>query len=69
HRYLMERNSLYTIYKNYSDKNLGKIFSSSLLTQLSRVFVETELSSDSYKINYKGDVKYLRSNYFFKYIF
>ncbi|MBU2597838.1 MAG: glycosyltransferase [Actinobacteria bacterium] len=57
HRYLMERNSLYTVYKNYSDENLGKIFSSSLLTQLSRVFVETELSSDSYKINYKGDVK------------
>jgi len=57
HRYLMERNSLYTIYKNYSDENLGKIFSSSLLTQLARVFAETELSSDSYKINYEGEIR------------
>ncbi|MBA7642015.1 hypothetical protein ES703_49701 [subsurface metagenome] len=57
HRYLMERNSLYTIYKNYSDENLGKIFSSSLLTQLARVFAETELSSESYKINYEGEIR------------
>ncbi|GFP29558.1 rhamnosyltransferase [Candidatus Hakubella thermalkaliphila] len=56
-RFHMEQNALYAIYKNYDDDNLGRILASSLLTQLNRVFVSSDLSPESYRFNYKGEVQ------------
>jgi len=49
-RFLLERNALYTIFKNYNDEHLQKIFSTAVLLSLQRGLVESDLKLDSYQI-------------------
>ncbi|GAI57731.1 unnamed protein product, partial [marine sediment metagenome] len=64
-RFLKERNSLYSVFKNYDDENLPKILSASLASVFNRVFVDLkfdyksyyDLSTDSSKDAETGDQK------------
>lgn len=46
-RFLKERNSLYSVFKNYDDNNLARVFSGSLANIFSRIFVD-------FKFDYKN---------------
>src|SRR3989304_6619877 len=53
-RFLKERNSLYSIFKNYDDENLPKVLSASLASVFNRVFVDLKFDYKNYydfKIN------------------
>jgi GT2 family glycosyltransferase len=47
-RFLKERNSLYSIFKNYDDENLSKVLSATLLSIFNRVFVDLKFDYKSY---------------------
>ncbi len=47
-RFLKERNSLYSIFKNYDDENLPKILSASLANIFNRIFVDFKFDYKSY---------------------
>ena len=47
-RFLKERNSLYSIFKNYDDDNLAKILSGSLSNIFNRIFVDFEFDYKKY---------------------
>ena len=47
-RFLKERNSLYSVFKNYDDENLPKILSASLASVFNRVFVDLKFDYESY---------------------
>ncbi|GAG72215.1 unnamed protein product [marine sediment metagenome] len=47
-RFLKERNSLYSIFKNYDDENLPKILSASLASVFNRVFVDLKFDYENY---------------------
>lgn len=49
-RFLLERNALYTIFKNYNDELLQRIFPTAALLALQRGLVETDLKLESYQI-------------------
>lgn len=49
-RFLLERNALYTIFKNYGDEHLQRIFPTAVLLAVQRGLAETELKLDSYRI-------------------
>lgn len=53
-RFLKERNSLYSVFKNYDDENLPKILSASLASVFNRVFIDLKFDYKNYydfKIN------------------
>lgn len=47
-RFLKERNSLYSVFKNYDDKNLAKVFSGTLANIFNRIFVDFKFDYKSY---------------------
>ncbi|MFZ3387221.1 MAG: glycosyltransferase family 2 protein, partial [Candidatus Hydromicrobium sp.] len=47
-RFLKERNSLYSIFKNYDDNNLARVLSGSLANIFSRIFVDFKFDYKSY---------------------
>ena len=47
-RFLKERNSLFSVFKNYDDKNLARAFSGSLANILNRVFVDVKFDYKKY---------------------
>lgn len=49
-RFLLERNALYTIYKNYDDERLQRIFPVAVLLALQRGLVDCSISPESYRI-------------------
>ncbi|MDD5622945.1 MAG: glycosyltransferase [Actinomycetota bacterium] len=55
-RFLKERNSLYSVFKNYDENNLARVFSGSLANIFSRIFVD-------FKFDYKNfyDLSNIRS--------
>lgn len=49
-RLLLEKNALFTIIKNYEDKNLQQIFPAATLLTIKRGLTETNIARDSYNI-------------------
>jgi len=47
-RFLKERNSLYSVFKNYDDNNLARAFSGTLAAILNRVFVDADFDYKKY---------------------
>ena len=47
-RFLKERNSLYSVFKNYDDENLPKVLSASLASVFNRVFVDLKFDYKNY---------------------
>jgi len=47
-RFLKERNSLYSVFKNYDDNNLARVLSGSLANIFSRVFIDFKFDYKSY---------------------
>jgi len=47
-RFLKERNSLYSVFKNYDDSNLARAFSGTLASIFNRIFVDTDFDYKSY---------------------
>jgi GT2 family glycosyltransferase len=47
-RFLKERNSLYSVFKNYDDENLAKALSGTLASILNRVFVDSDFDYKKY---------------------
>ena len=47
-RFLKERNSLYSVFKNYDDSNLAKAFSGTLASMFNRIFVDTDFDYEKY---------------------
>ena len=47
-RFLKERNSLYSVFKNYDDSNLARAFSGTLANIFNRVFVDLDFDYDKY---------------------
>lgn len=47
-RFLKERNSLYSVFKNYDDENLPKAFSASLANFFNRIFVDFKFDYKKY---------------------
>ncbi|MBN2072675.1 MAG: glycosyltransferase, partial [Actinobacteria bacterium] len=47
-RFLKERNSLYSVFKNYDEDNLARLFSGTLLNIFNRVFVDFDFDYKSY---------------------
>jgi len=47
-RFLKERNSLYSVFKNYDDSNLARAFSGTLASIFNRVFVDTDFDYKKY---------------------
>lgn len=47
-RFLKERNSLYSVFKNYDDSNLAKVLSGSLANIFNRVFVDFKFDYKTY---------------------
>ncbi|MCK5567124.1 MAG: glycosyltransferase family 2 protein, partial [Actinomycetia bacterium] len=47
-RFLKERNSLYSVFKNYDDKNLARAFSGTLMSIFNRTFVDLDFDYKSY---------------------
>ena len=47
-RFLKERNSLYSVFKNYDDSNLARVLSGSLANIFSRIFVDFKFDYKSY---------------------
>jgi len=47
-RFLKERNSLYSVFKNYDDRNLARVLSGSLANIFSRIFVDFKFDYKSY---------------------
>ncbi|MCL5986663.1 MAG: glycosyltransferase [Actinobacteria bacterium] len=52
-RYLMEKNSLSTIYKNYSDENLGKVMFAALLNIVNRIVHDRRAEVNDFLIGTK----------------
>ncbi len=52
-RFLKERNALYSVFKNYDDENLAKVFSGTLASIYSRIFVDVKFD---YKKYYRFDL-------------
>ncbi|MBC7333540.1 MAG: glycosyltransferase family 2 protein, partial [Actinobacteria bacterium] len=52
-RFLKERNSLYSVFKNYDDENLARTLSASLASVFNRVFVDFKFD---YKNYYRFDI-------------
>ncbi|MCJ7473408.1 MAG: glycosyltransferase, partial [Actinobacteria bacterium] len=47
-RFLKERNSLYSVFKNYDDSNLARAFSGTLASIFNRIFVDTDFDYEKY---------------------
>jgi len=47
-RFLKERNALYSVFKNYDDENLAKVFSASLISIYNRIFVDLKFDYKNY---------------------
>jgi GT2 family glycosyltransferase len=47
-RFLKERNSLYSVFKNYDEGNLAKAFSGTLASILNRIFVDSDFDYKNY---------------------
>ena len=47
-RFLKERNALYSVFKNYDDENLAKVFSGTLANIYSRIFVDVKFDYKKY---------------------
>lgn len=47
-RFLKERNALYSVFKNYDDENLAKVFSGSLSSIFNRIFVDLKFDYKKY---------------------
>ena len=47
-RFLKERNSLYSVFKNYDDENLPKVLSATLASVFNRVFVDLKFDYKNY---------------------
>jgi len=47
-RFLKERNSLYSVFKNYDDSNLARAFSGTLASMFNRIFVDTDFDYEKY---------------------
>ncbi|MCL4416166.1 MAG: glycosyltransferase family 2 protein [Actinobacteria bacterium] len=47
-RFLKERNALYSVFKNYDDKNLAKVFSGTLASIYNRIFVDIKFDYKKY---------------------
>jgi GT2 family glycosyltransferase len=47
-RFLKERNSLYSVFKNYDEDNLAKAFSGTLASMLNRIFVDSDFDYKKY---------------------
>ncbi len=47
-RFLKERNSLYSVFKNYDEKNLARAFSGTLISIFNRIFVDLDFDYESY---------------------
>src|SRR4030043_754931 len=47
-RFLKERNSIYSVFKNYDDENLPKVLSASLASVFNRVFVDLKFDYKNY---------------------
>jgi len=47
-RFLKERNSLYSVFKNYDEANLARAFSGTLASIFNRIFVDTDFDYESY---------------------
>ncbi len=61
-RFLKERNSLYSVFKNYDDENLPKVLSATLASIFNRVFVDVKFDYKNYydlKIDGTKEVKEL----------
>ncbi len=59
-RFLKERNSLYSVFKNYDDENLPKVLSATLASVFNRVFVDFKFDYKNYydfKINGTKETK------------
>lgn len=54
-RFLKERNSLYSVFKNYDDENLARVLSASLASVFNRIFVDFKFD---YKNYYRFDIPY-----------
>ncbi|MBE3035711.1 MAG: glycosyltransferase, partial [Candidatus Atribacteria bacterium] len=47
-RFLKERNALYSVFKNYDDENLAKVFSGTLASIYNRIFVDVKFDYKKY---------------------
>lgn len=47
-RFLKERNALFSVYKNYEDENLAKVFSGTLLNIYNRIFTDVDFDYRKY---------------------
>src|SRR4030042_2381631 len=47
-RFLKERNALYSVFKNYDDENLAKVFSGTLASIYNRIFVDIDFDYKKY---------------------
>jgi GT2 family glycosyltransferase len=47
-RFLKERNALYSVFKNYDDENLAKVFSGTLASIYSRIFLDVKFDYKKY---------------------